>query len=40
MGYALTQRKLIGPGGELDGEQLLPGFRFPIAGLFKEWDWE
>src|ERR1051325_1455606 len=29
--YSLTNRKLIGPGGELDGEHLLPGFRFPIA---------
>jgi hypothetical protein len=21
-------------------ERLLPGFRYPIADLFKEWDWE
>ncbi|HTL58818.1 MAG TPA: Uma2 family endonuclease [Candidatus Limnocylindrales bacterium] len=26
--------------GSLDGEHLLPGFRYPIAALFKEWDWE
>ena len=33
-------KALVGPDGFLDGEQLLPGFQFPIAGLFKEWDWE
>jgi Uma2 family endonuclease len=37
---SLTQRKLIGSGGFLDGEDLLPGFQFPIADLFKEWDWD
>ena len=37
---SLTQRRLIGPGGDLDGEHLLPGFRYPINDLFKEWDWE
>lgn len=37
---SLTQRRLIGPGGELDGEHLLPGFRYPVSDLFKEWDWE
>lgn len=37
---SLTQRRLIGPGGELDGEHLLPGFRYPINDLFKDWDWE
>ncbi len=38
--YSLTRRKLIGPGGFLEGEQLLAGFRYPIAELFKDWDWE
>lgn len=38
--HALDRRRLIGPGGELEGEDLLPGFRYPIADLFKEWDWE
>lgn len=38
--HSLTQRRLIGAGGFLDGEDLLPGFRYPIADLFKEWDWE
>ncbi len=38
--HSLTERSLIGPGGELDGEHLLPGFRYPISDLFKEWDWD
>ena len=38
--HSLTQRKLVGSGGLLEGEDLLPGFRYPIADLFKEWDWE
>jgi Uma2 family endonuclease len=38
--HSPTRRELVGSGGFLDGEQLLPGFRFPIAGLIKEWDWE
>ena len=38
--HSLTKRQLIGSGGWLEGEQLLPGFKFPIADLFKEWDWE
>jgi Uma2 family endonuclease len=38
--HSLTDRKLIGSGGNLDGEHLLPGFQFPIADLFKEWDWD
>jgi len=38
--HSLTQRALIGSGGFLDGEQLLPGFRYPIGELFKEWDWD
>lgn len=23
-----------------DGGSLLPGFRYPVADLFKEWDWD
>jgi Uma2 family endonuclease len=38
--HSLTRRTLIGTGGILDGEHLLPGFRYAIADLFKEWDWE
>ncbi|NJM55682.1 MAG: Uma2 family endonuclease [Verrucomicrobiae bacterium] len=37
---SLTQRRLTGSGGFLDGEDVLPGFRHPIADLFKGWDWE
>jgi|ERR1043166_712295 Uma2 family endonuclease len=36
--HSLIQRKLIGAGGFLEGEQLLPGFRHAIADLFKESD--
>ncbi len=36
----LEQRNLVGPDGVLEGGQLLPGFNFRIADLFKEWDWE
>jgi Uma2 family endonuclease len=38
--HALDKRKLLGSGADLDGEHLLPGFRYPIADLFKGWDWE
>ena len=38
--HAPDKRKLLGPGADLDGEHLLPGFRHPIADLFKGWDWE
>lgn len=38
--HSLTQRQLLGVGGVLDGEHLLPGFQHPIADLFKEWDWD
>lgn len=37
---SLTERRILGPGAFLDGEDLLPGFQYPIADLFKEWDWE
>jgi len=38
--HSPIDRQLIGPGGLLEGEDLLPGFQFPIADLFREWDWE
>jgi Uma2 family endonuclease len=38
--HSPTERRLIGTGGFLDGEHLLPGFHFPIGDLFKEWTWE
>ena len=37
--HSPTQRRLVGPGASLDGEDLLPGFQHPIADLFKEWEW-
>jgi Uma2 family endonuclease len=37
---SVTQRKLIGSGGFLEGEDVLPRFSYPIANLFKKWDWE
>src|SRR6266480_4651803 len=38
--HSLMDRKLIASGAMLDGEHLLPGFQFPIADLFKGWDWD
>ncbi len=38
--YSLERRELLGPGADLDGEHLLPGFRYRIADLFREWEWE
>jgi len=35
-----TRRQLIGSGGEIEGGDVLPGFKYPIADLFKEWDWD
>ena len=37
--HSPVDRRLVG-GGFLEGEHLLPGFRYAIADLFKEWDWE
>ncbi len=36
--HAPDRRKLVGSGADLDGERLLPGFRYPIANLFTVWD--
>src|SRR6185369_5595506 len=38
--HSPTRRQLIGAGGFLDGEHLLPQFRYSVADLFKEWDWD
>ena len=38
--HSLTDRRLVGPGGVLDGEQLLPGFKLPLDELFKDSVWE
>ena len=37
--YALDNRKLLGSGADLDGEHLLPRFRYPIADLFRDSFW-
>jgi hypothetical protein len=37
---SLSQRTLMGTDGFLKGEDVLPGFRYPIADLFKKWAWE
>lgn len=38
--YSLTRRRVLDVTASLDGEHLLPGFNFPIADLFRKWDWE
>jgi Uma2 family endonuclease len=38
--HSPTNRKLLGPGADLEGEHLLPGFRYSIGELFKGWEWE
>jgi Uma2 family endonuclease len=38
--YSLTRRKLVGSGGYLEGEELLPGFLYTIVDLFAKGDWE
>jgi Uma2 family endonuclease len=37
---SVTACKLAGVGAFLEGEDLLPGFRYAIADLFKEWEWQ
>lgn len=36
---SLTDRRIVGPSGFLDGEELLPGFRLAVSDLFKDWEW-
>lgn len=38
--HSLTERKRIDASGYLDGDQLLPSFQYPVANLFRDWDWE
>jgi Uma2 family endonuclease len=38
--HSFTERRWVGNDGFLDGEDLLPGFHYPIVELFKAWDWE
>jgi Uma2 family endonuclease len=37
---SMTDRRLLGPGGELDGENVLPGFRCKLSELFAPWPWD
>ena len=37
--HSPTDRQIIGAGAFLEGENLLPGFRFPVAELFNVEDW-
>jgi len=38
--HSLTERRIVGAGAFLDGEQVMPGFRFPVAELFNAEDWD
>jgi Uma2 family endonuclease len=31
-------RRMVGPGGILEGENVLPGFKLPLADLFRGWE--
>ena len=37
---SLDQREFIVVGGILEGGDLLPGFHYSVADLFKDWDWD
>jgi hypothetical protein len=37
---AISPELFLASGAILDGNALLPGFRYPTVDLFKEWDWE
>lgn len=38
--YSLEKRRLVGPNGELNGEEVVPGFQIKLSELFKDWEWE
>jgi Uma2 family endonuclease len=38
--HGLEKRRLVGPNGELNGEEVVPGFRYKLTELFKDWEWE
>ena len=38
--YSLEKRRLISPNGELNGEEVVPGFRYKLPDLFPEWNWD
>lgn len=37
--HSPVDRKLVGPGGELDGENIFAGFRYLVADLFRDTNW-
>jgi Uma2 family endonuclease len=37
---SLADRRWVGGDGFLEEEDILPGFRYSVADLFKGWDWE
>lgn len=37
---SLTERQWVGDDAFLQGEDILPGFHYAVADLFKPWDWE
>jgi hypothetical protein len=37
---SLDQRQFIVGGEMLEGGESLPGFRYSVADLFKDWDWD
>jgi Uma2 family endonuclease len=37
--HSPVDRKLVGPDGELDGEEIFPGFKYKVADLFRDSDW-
>jgi Uma2 family endonuclease len=37
--HSPSNRKISGSGAMQDGEDILPGFQYPIGDLFKEWEW-
>jgi Uma2 family endonuclease len=38
--HSPAQRKRLDSGAFLDGERVLPGLQYPIADLFREWEWD
>jgi Uma2 family endonuclease len=38
--HGMDHPQTLGLSGVLQDEQYLPGFRFPVADLFAEWDWD
>ncbi len=38
--HSPTNRRLVGPGGVLDGGEVVPGFQLQLAELFADWEWD